>query len=103
MTYMSSIPEAHLVSLTWGQAFLGCFISQMPLLIRLTVIFNLGYAIFFVFVTFFPKNLIDYQNDCPNVPSLRVHTVLFLGLMVAMVSAGVLVKFSKRMDPFLFR
>jgi len=103
MMYMSSVPEAELVSLSWGQAFLGCFVSQMPLLIRLIVIFNLGYAIFFVFVTFFPKNLIAYQNDCPNVPALRVHSVLFQSLIIAMIIAGVLIKHSKRMDPYLFR
>merc|ERR1719181_1464669 len=68
IAYMNSVPEANLVSLSWGQTFLGCFVSRIPLLIRLIVIANLGFACFLVFVTFFPKDLLKtFEPDCKAV------------------------------------
>jgi len=101
--YMSSVPEANLTSLSWGQSFLGCFVTRIPLLIRLIVILNVGLACFLVFVTFCPEKLIKFETDCKIVPGLWVLTVVFASLMLLMVIAGALIRQFKRMDPFLFR
>lgn len=106
IAYMSSVvhvAEANLVSLSWGQMFLGCFVTRFPLLIRLGVLVNTALAIYFMIVIFIPKDIIAYQTDCPSVGSLWVLSIFFPVLMVVMLIVGSLMRKFKRMEPFIFR
>merc|ERR1712194_899903 len=106
IVYMSSvvsISEANLVSLSWGQMFMGCFVTRFPLLIRLGVLVNTGLAIYFMIVTFIPKDIIAYQTDCANVRGLRVLSIFYPVLMVVMIIVGALMRKFKRMEAYLFR
>jgi len=106
LAYMSSVvsvSEAMLVSLSFGQKFLGCFVTRFPFLIRLGVLVNTALAIYFVIVTFVPKDILAYQTDCGNVSGLWVLSIFFPVLMVVMIIAGTVMRKTKRMQPFIFR
>jgi len=103
MSSVVSVSEANLVSLSWGQWFLGFFISQFPLLIRLGVLANAALAIFFMVVTFVPEDVISFQNDCKNISSLWVLSIFFPVLVFVLLVVGALMRHFKRMEPYLFR
>lgn len=103
IVYMNSIPENHLVRLSWGQWFLGMFVKRLPTLVRLCVFVNIGLAIFLVLQAFMPQEIAKFQTDCHNVPSLKVMVIFFACVMLFQVLLGVLAKYFNRMYPYLFR
>jgi hypothetical protein len=103
IVYMNTIPENHLTNLSWSLWFLGIFIRRLPFLVRLFVLVNIGQAVFLVFQTFIPSDVIEFQPDCNDIPALRVMTIFFASVMVFQVALGMLAKYFNRMYPYLFR
>jgi len=103
IVWMNAIPEGNLVSLTWGQWFLGIFVKRLPFWIRICVLINLGQALYLLFQTFIPPSFINFQPDCNNIPSLQVLTIAFTSVMAFQLLFGVLAKLFNRMYPYLFK
>lgn len=103
IVYMNSIPETHLVKLSWLQWFVGIFVKRLPMLVRTAVLVNIGLACFLLFQTFVPEEILSYEPDCNNTPALRLMTLFIASVMAFQVLLGVTAKHLNRMYPYLFK
>lgn len=101
--YMNSVQEEYLVKLSWLQCFLGFTVKQIPPLVRLIVLVNMGQAIFMLFQVWIPTSLIEFEPVCNDVPQLKVLSIFLTSIMMFQILLGVLAKHFNRMYPYLFK